>query len=53
MDIVYALSIGMLAGAGRQGMWLLHQLCTRVSTTRGPEGFTVHLVAQANVPRRG
>jgi anti-sigma regulatory factor (Ser/Thr protein kinase) len=44
---------GMLAGAGRQGMWLLHQLCTRVSTTRGPEGFTVHMVAQANVPRRG
>jgi anti-sigma regulatory factor (Ser/Thr protein kinase) len=44
---------GMVAGAGRQGMWLLHQLCTRVSTTRDPDGFTVHLVAQADVPRRG
>lgn len=46
--------VGMVNGsASRQGMWLLHQLCTRVNTTRDQDGFTVHLVAEANVPRRG
>lgn len=44
---------GLVAAPDRQGMWLLHQLCTRVSTTAGPDGFTVHLVTQADTPRRG
>lgn len=46
--------VGMINGsAGSQGMWLLHQLCTRVHTTKDRDGFTVHLVTEANVPRRG
>ncbi|GAA3453532.1 sensor histidine kinase [Dactylosporangium matsuzakiense] len=31
---------------GGLGLWLMHQLCAYVSLQRGPEGFTVRLVAE-------
>lgn len=44
---------GMVDRPGQQGMSLLYHLCTRVNTTTDSTGFTVHLVSQAGVPRRG
>jgi len=26
-------------------MWIVHQLCSQVTVDRGPEGFTIRLVA--------
>jgi anti-sigma regulatory factor (Ser/Thr protein kinase) len=31
--------------SGGMGLWLMHQMCSFVSLQRGPEGFTVRLVA--------
>lgn len=33
------------AGAGGLGMWMMHQMCAYVSLLRGPDGFTVRLIA--------
>jgi len=32
---------------GGLGLWLAHQMCSYVSLTRGPDGFTVRLLAEA------
>lgn len=32
-------------GPGGLGLWLMHQLCAYVSLQRGPEGFTIRLIA--------
>lgn len=45
--------VGLVDRPRQQGMSLLYQLCTRVNTTVAPDGFTVHLVSQVGVPRRG
>jgi hypothetical protein len=32
-------------GPGGLGLWMAHQLCAYVSLQRGPEGFTIRLIA--------
>jgi anti-sigma regulatory factor (Ser/Thr protein kinase) len=36
-------------GAGGIGLWLIHQMTAAATCTRGPDGFTLHLVA-GNAP---
>ncbi|MEV0459241.1 anti-sigma factor RsbA family regulatory protein [Catellatospora methionotrophica] len=44
-DLTVGLTPG--AGPGGYGLWLAHQTCSYVSMWRGPEGFTVRLVAES------